>query len=141
MISCNTRPGRCDGLELLTASHLPGHPSAGADPSESATGSGWPLTQDGCGGNDPGAGLPVPRSQRIATKSKRPPQLAASFYFSEELTEENTVFRLLPKPFTAAIIASAIPAAIRPYSIAVAPDSSDENLNKLRFKTASVGGA
>jgi hypothetical protein len=29
--------------------------SAGADPSKSATGSGWPLTQDGGGGNKHGA--------------------------------------------------------------------------------------
>src|SRR5665213_2918831 len=45
-------------------------------------------------------------------------------YFSEELIEVNLVFRLLPRPFTVAIIASAMPAAIRPYSMAVAPDSS-----------------
>jgi hypothetical protein len=34
-------------------------------------------------------------------------------------------------------MASAMPAAIRPYSIAVAPDSSDKKLNKVRFNTAS----
>jgi hypothetical protein len=33
------------------------------------------------------------------------------------------------------MIASAIPAAIRPYSIAVAPDSSDQNFETMRFKT------
>jgi hypothetical protein len=43
-------------------------------------------------------------------------------YFNEVLTDENVVLRVLPKPLTTAIIASAIPAAIRPYSIAVAPD-------------------
>ena len=42
------------------------------------------------------------------------------------------------KPFTAAIIASAIPAAIRPYSIAVAPDSSDRNFKTVP-KAASTG--
>ena len=42
-------------------------------------------------------------------------------YFSEVLTEVNTLFRLEPRPLTAAMIASAIPAAIRPYSMAVAP--------------------
>ena len=31
MISCNTRPGRCDGLELLTPSRLAGQPCASAD--------------------------------------------------------------------------------------------------------------
>jgi hypothetical protein len=34
------------------------------------------------------------------------------------------VASLLPTPFTAVMIAIAIPAAIRPYSMAVAPDSS-----------------
>jgi hypothetical protein len=33
------------------------------------------------------------------------------------------------------MIANAIPAAIRPYSIAVAPDSSDQNFETMRFKT------
>ena len=33
------------------------------------------------------------------------------------------VLRLLPKPFTTGMITTAIPAAIKPYSIAVAPDS------------------
>ena len=33
----------------------------------------------------------------------------------------------LPTPFTAAMIAIAMPAAIRPYSMAVAPDSSFAN--------------
>src|SRR3981081_1199897 len=36
----------------------------------------------------------------------------------------NCVLSLTPRPFTAAMIASEIPAAIRPYSIAVAPESS-----------------
>ena len=42
-------------------------------------------------------------------------------YFSEVLTELNTPLRVVPRPFTAAMIASDMPAAIRPYSIAVAP--------------------
>jgi hypothetical protein len=37
------------------------------------------------------------------------------------------------------MIASEIPAAIKPYSIAVAPDSSDKNLKKLLRKSASSG--
>src|SRR6202158_1589718 len=45
-------------------------------------------------------------------------------YFSELLTEVNLVFRLAPRPLTTAMIASEMPAAIRPYSMAVAPDSS-----------------
>src|SRR5262245_53438594 len=39
-------------------------------------------------------------------------------------TFENVVFKLLPTEFTATIIATEMPAAISPYSIAVAPDSS-----------------
>jgi hypothetical protein len=49
----------------------------------------------------------------------------------------NDVLRLVPTPLTAVIIAIAIPVAIRPYSIAVAPESSDKKLNKIRFNTAS----
>jgi hypothetical protein len=41
---------------------------------------------------------------------------------------------------TTAIIASAMPAAISPYSMAVAPDSLDKNLVKWRFKSASLMG-
>ena len=52
-------------------------------------------------------------------------------YFNEVLLELNMVFRLLPSPSTTATIASAIPAAISPYSIAVAPDSSDMNFKRL----------
>jgi hypothetical protein len=49
-------------------------------------------------------------------------------YFSELLIDVNIVLRLEPRPFTMAMIASAMPAAIKPYSIAVAPDSSERNL-------------
>ena len=43
-------------------------------------------------------------------------------YFSELLTELKVVLSVEPRLFTAVMIASAIPAAIKPYSIAVAPD-------------------
>src|SRR5579871_5588065 len=43
-------------------------------------------------------------------------------YFSELLIEVNLAFRLVPRPFTTAMIASEMPAAMRPYSMAVAPD-------------------
>ena len=49
----------------------------------------------------------------------------------------NLVFRLAPRPFTIAMIASEMPAAIRPYSIAVAPDSSDKKLKTVRFNSTS----
>ena len=45
-------------------------------------------------------------------------------YFSELLIETNFAFSFVPRPLTATMIAIEIPAAIRPYSMAVAPDSS-----------------
>jgi hypothetical protein len=48
-------------------------------------------------------------------------------YFSELLIDVNLVFSLAPRPFTTLMIASEMPAAIRPYSIAVAPDSFRKN--------------
>lgn len=50
------------------------------------------------------------------------PEKGAEAYFNEVLTDVNLSLRFEPRPFTTAMIASAIPAAIRPYSIAVAPD-------------------
>lgn len=54
-------------------------------------------------------------------------------YFKEELIEVNFSFIVVPRLFTTVMIASAIPAAIRPYSIAVAPHSSDQNFKTMRF--------
>ena len=51
--------------------------------------------------------------------------------------ELNWVLRFDPIPFTTAMMASAIPAAIKPYSMAVAPDSSDKNFKNARCKSAS----
>ena len=65
------------------------------------------------------------------------PEEGKERYFSEVLIESNLVLRFEPRPFTTAMIASEIPAAIRPYSMAVAPDSSDKNLRKIRCKSAS----
>ena len=56
-------------------------------------------------------------------------------YFNEVLIEVNLSFIVVPRPFTTVMIASAMPAAIRPYSIAVAPDSSDQNFRIMRVKT------
>jgi hypothetical protein len=50
----------------------------------------------------------------------------------------NLVLRFVPRPLTTAIMASEMPAAIKPYSMAVAPDSSEKKLNKVRFNTAST---
>jgi len=48
----------------------------------------------------------------------------ADDYFRAVLTLLKVDFRLVPRPWTTAMIATEMPAAIRPYSIAVAPDSS-----------------
>jgi hypothetical protein len=45
----------------------------------------------------------------------------------------NEVLSLVPMPLTAAMITSEMPAAIRPYSMAVAPDSSAKNLLRILF--------
>jgi hypothetical protein len=49
-------------------------------------------------------------------------------YFKEVLMLEKVELSWVPTPLTAAMIAIAIPAAIKPYSIAVAPDSFFKNL-------------
>lgn len=54
-------------------------------------------------------------------------------YLREVLIEVNFSFRLVPRPLTTAMIASEMPAAINPYSIAVAPDSSFRNFKIERF--------
>ena len=54
--------------------------------------------------------------------------------------DEYMPLRLVPNPFTTAMMANAMPAAIRPYSIAVAPVVSDRKSRKCRFKAASCVG-
>jgi hypothetical protein len=55
-------------------------------------------------------------------------RLQQSAYFNEVLSEVSLVLRLVPSPFTVVIMASEMPAAISPYSMAVAPDSSARNM-------------
>src|SRR6266550_9251349 len=55
-------------------------------------------------------------------------------YFSELLIEVNLSLRLVPSPLTTAMMASEMPAAIRPYSIAVAPESSARNFANKRLE-------
>jgi hypothetical protein len=52
-------------------------------------------------------------------------------YFNDVLMDVNLVLSFAPSPFTTTIMASAMPAAIKPYSIAVAPDSSARNLRMV----------
>ena len=56
----------------------------------------------------------------------------ALVHFRELLTDVNTPLRLVPRPFTAAMIAIEIPAAMSPYSMAVAPVSSRQS-RKTKF--------
>ncbi len=42
-------------------------------------------------------------------------------YFNALETDENVVFKFVPRASTVAMMATEIPAAIRPYSMAVAP--------------------
>ena len=58
-------------------------------------------------------------------------------YFSELLMVSKFELSLVPRPFTAVMIAIEIPAAIRPYSMAVAPDSSLRNDLMSRFHDCS----
>jgi hypothetical protein len=51
-----------------------------------------------------------------------------SAYFKAPETLENVEFRFVPSAWTVAMIATEIPAAIKPYSIAVAPCSFRKNL-------------
>jgi hypothetical protein len=54
-------------------------------------------------------------------------------YFNEVLTEVKVELSPVPIPFTVAMIAIAIPTAMRPYSMAVAPDSSLKNVESIAF--------
>jgi hypothetical protein len=58
-------------------------------------------------------------------------------YFNEVLIVTKFVESWVPRPFTAVMIAIAIPAAIRPYSMAVAPDSSLKNDLMIDFMAGS----
>src|SRR6266702_2092578 len=71
----------------------------------------------------------TPLELAVSKKTKAPEirgfcRRASVAYFSDELIEPNLVFSVLPRLLTTVMMASAMPAAIRPYSMAVAPDSS-----------------
>src|SRR5205809_169218 len=51
-------------------------------------------------------------------------------HFRELLIDSNLLLSDVPRPFTAAMIAREMPAAIKPYSMAVAPDSSRRNFKR-----------
>jgi hypothetical protein len=66
-------------------------------------------------------------------------QGAMTDYFNELLIEVNLVLSLVPSPFTVAMMASAMPAGISPYSMAVAPDSSERNLRNVFMAVTCAG--
>src|SRR5580698_1214958 len=59
-----------------------------------------------------------------ASANGRSPLHDRAVYLRAVETLEKVFFRLVPRPWTTAMIATEMPAAMRPYSIAVAPDSS-----------------
>jgi hypothetical protein len=63
----------------------------------------------------------------------------AAIHFSLLETSENVVLSLLPRVETAVIIVTAISDAIRPYSIAVAPDSLQMKTFSLHIRRLSRG--
>jgi hypothetical protein len=71
--------------------------------------------------------------KRVARGRLRMMDCSFSSYFKEVLIESNLLFRFVPRPLTTAIIASEMPAAMRPYSMAVAPLSSARNFANMRF--------
>ena len=89
-----------------------------------------------------------PRRIRSIERSKRkgpgvdppgpdlPPKWAG--YFSEVEMLLKLVLSCVPTPCTAVMIAIAMPAAIRPYSMAVAPDSSLKNFEMSDFMAGST---
>jgi len=56
------------------------------------------------------------------TEIREPP--ADASYLTAVETDPNVVLRLVPAPLTTAMMLTAIPDASKPYSMAVAPDSS-----------------
>jgi hypothetical protein len=75
------------------------------------------------------AGIPkVPLRRRRSRIRKTTECQLGKRHFSDVLITPRLVFSLVPTPLTAAMIAMAIPVAINAYSMAVAPDSSAQNL-------------
>jgi hypothetical protein len=75
-----------------------------------------------------GHAVDMPRTIRVRTQVRA--------YFNELLIDVNLELSFVPSPFTAAMMASEMPAAINPYSIAVAPDSSAMNFRMIVFMRA-----
>jgi hypothetical protein len=68
--------------------------------------------------------------------AKRAASADASLSLSADETDVKVVLSLPPSPVTTGMIATAIPVAMRPYSIAVAALSSFRNLMMSRMTAA-----
>jgi hypothetical protein len=62
-------------------------------------------------------------------------------YLRADETEVNVVLSLAPRPFVTVIIATAMPEAMRPYSIAVAADSSLRKALNFPAMLGNVAGS
>ena len=78
--------------------------------------------------------IPAISKQKIELDRCRELDVLVAAYFSEVLIEVNLLWRLVPRPFTIEMMASEMPAAIRPYSMAVAADSSARNARSIFMK-------
>jgi hypothetical protein len=85
-------------------------------------------------------------SNKCLQKQKAPAKLAGAFSIMHVLLDYlswvemlvNLVFNVEPRPFTTAIIATEMPAAMRPYSMAVAPELSFTKRTKRFFIGSSL---
>src|SRR5262249_46405564 len=64
------------------------------------------------------------RKDRLSGRGEATLRFGEGYDPVADCTEVNAVFRLLPMAVTAVMMTTAIRAAMRPYSIAAAPDSS-----------------
>ena len=78
-----------------------------------------------------------PVTEKLRTKEGAAPGKTLVGYFSCVEIELKVDLSFVPRPFTTAMIATEMPAAIRPYSMAVAANSSLRNaLNLVRMATS-----
>jgi hypothetical protein len=78
---------------------------------------------------------PRKRTRRVSTRSLSENAVIWFDYFRELLTVVILVLIAVPTPFTAPMIAIAMPAAINAYSMAVAADSSLKNAESTTLMT------
>jgi hypothetical protein len=87
-------------------------------------------------------GTPVAQKEKPRTLaealSQAEPILRAKFYLRAVETVENVVFNCVPRAATVAMIATAMPAAMRPYSMAVTPRSSFRKRKRHVMSGSSV---